>query len=137
MLSDAEKGALLDGFVLSDDDFRGRAEHAARVLLAEVEIEAVADAVAGAVLALDQQELRNPLRQDALRIHLDVGRACPASGRRGELHQLVSALADDLDDAVEDRGAPAGRVECSANLGGGRWRPGGECAHSPPCRGWA
>jgi hypothetical protein len=57
LLTKAEKGALLDDLVMSDDDLRDRAEAAARRMLAEVEIDEVADAVAIAVLALSHEEL--------------------------------------------------------------------------------
>jgi hypothetical protein len=55
--SDAERAAIFDELVASDDDLRHRAEHAARVRLAGVDTHDVADAVAAALLAFDQEEL--------------------------------------------------------------------------------
>jgi hypothetical protein len=54
--TNAEKAELLDELVMSGDELRGRAEHAARLMLARSRSTA-ADAVAGAVPALDQEEL--------------------------------------------------------------------------------
>jgi len=55
--SDAEKAAILDEFVAADDELEDRAERAARARLAQVETDDVANAVATALLALDQEDL--------------------------------------------------------------------------------
>jgi hypothetical protein len=55
--SDAEKAAILDELVAADDELEDRAERAARARLAQVETDDVADAVATALLALDQEDL--------------------------------------------------------------------------------
>lgn len=55
--SDAEKAAVLDGLVASDHALGQLAERVALLRLASVDIDEVADAVAAALLALDQEEL--------------------------------------------------------------------------------
>lgn len=55
--SDAEKAAVLDELVSADHELRVRAERVARSRLRDVEIDDVADAVAAALLALDQEDL--------------------------------------------------------------------------------
>jgi hypothetical protein len=55
--SDAEKAAVLDELVGADHELQVRAERVARSRLSDVEIDDVADAVAAALLALDQDDL--------------------------------------------------------------------------------
>lgn len=55
--SNAEKAAVLDELVAADQELEGRAERATRSMLEAVEVDDVADAVAAALLALDQQDL--------------------------------------------------------------------------------
>lgn len=55
--SDAEKAAVLDELVGADHELQGRAERVARSRLSDIEIDDVADAVAAALLALDQEDL--------------------------------------------------------------------------------
>lgn len=55
--SDAEKAAILDELVGADHDLQVRAELVARSRLSDVGITDVADAVAAALLALDQEDL--------------------------------------------------------------------------------
>jgi hypothetical protein len=57
LASDSEKAGILDELIAADHDLRERAERAARSWLAQVDIEDVADTVADALLALDQEDL--------------------------------------------------------------------------------
>jgi hypothetical protein len=57
VFSEGEKAALLDALVAADHELRARAERAARVRLAQVEPDEVADAVPAALFALNQEGL--------------------------------------------------------------------------------
>lgn len=56
-LTDREKAKVLDSLIAQDPAFAARAGREGRGVLAAVEIDAVASAVADAVLGLDQEEL--------------------------------------------------------------------------------
>jgi hypothetical protein len=56
-LTDSEKAEVLDSLIVQDPALAAHAEREGRGLLAAVEIDAVASAVADALLGLDQEEL--------------------------------------------------------------------------------
>jgi hypothetical protein len=56
-LTDSEKAEVLDSLIAQDPALAARAEREGRGVLAAVEIDAVASAVADALLGLDQEEL--------------------------------------------------------------------------------